>query len=76
MVDICPFLRTALSVISMSTYKIAKFLVSILTCLTINEFAKEIIEQAISLYMSSPDVDSLITNIYNQFTIPMMLLKV
>ena len=62
----------------MTTYKIAKFLVPILDCLTINEFtikdsysfAKEIVEQDSSLHMGSLYVDSLLTNIPLEITIP------
>ena len=60
-----------MSVLGTPTYKIAKFLVPILSCLTINEFtvkdsfsfAKEIVEQDSNFYMGSVDVDSLFTNI-------------
>ena len=60
-----------MSTIGTPTYKIAKFLVPILSCLTINEFtvkdsfsfAKEIVEQDSNFYMGSVDVDSLFTNI-------------
>ena len=53
------------------THKTAKFLVPILSCLTINEFTakytfsfgKEIAEQDSNFYMGSLDVDSLFTNI-------------
>ena len=53
------------------TYKIFKFLVPIVNCLTINEFTatdsfssvKEIVEQDNSFYMGSLDVNSLFTNI-------------
>ena len=59
------------------SYKIAKFLVPILICLTINEFtvkdsfsfAKEIVEQDSNFYLSSLDVDSLFTNISREKTI-------
>ena len=37
-VDVCPPFRPILSAIGTPTYKIAKFLVAILSCLTINEF--------------------------------------
>ena len=51
-VDVCPAFRPILSAIRTPTYKIAKFLVPILSCLPINEFivkdsfsfVKEIIE--------------------------------
>ena len=63
-VDICPPFRPILSAIVAPTYKIAKFLVPILSCLTINEFtvkeyfsfAKEIVEQDSSFYMGSFNV--------------------
>lgn len=50
---------------------IEKFSVPLLNCLTINEFNtedsfsfdKKIVQQDSSLYMDSPDVDSLFTNI-------------
>ena len=66
-----------MSAIGTSTYKIAKFLVPILSCLTINEFtvkdsfsfAKEIVEQDSNFYMGSLDVDSLFTNISLEETI-------
>ena len=59
------------------SYKIAKFLVPILICLTINEFtvkdsfsfAKEIVEQDSNFYLGSLDVDSLFTNISREKTI-------
>ena len=59
------------------TYKIATFLESILSCLTINELtvkdtfslAKEIFEQDCSFYMGSLDVDSLFSNIAHEETI-------
>ena len=54
-----------------SADNIEKFSVPLLNCLTINEFNtedsfsfnKEIVQQDSSLYMDSPDVDSLFTNI-------------
>ena len=59
------------------TYKIATFLESILSCLTLNELtvkdtfslAKEIFEQDCSFYMGSLDVDSLFSNIALEETI-------
>ena len=59
------------------TYKIAKFLLPILSCLTINEFtvkysfsfAEEIFEQDSNFYLGSLDVDSLFTNIPLEETI-------
>ena len=38
LVDVCPNFRTVFSATRMPTYKIAKFLVPIHNCLTINEF--------------------------------------
>ena len=69
--DTCPPFRPILSAIGTPTYKIAKFLVPVLNCLTVNEFtikdsfpfAKEIVDQDRSLFMASLDVDSLFTNI-------------
>ena len=69
--DTCPPFRLILSAIGIPTYKIAKFLVPVLNCLTVNEFAikdsfafaKEIVDQDSSLFMTSLDVDSLFTNI-------------
>ena len=66
-----------MSAIGTHTYKIAKFLVPILSCLTINEFTakytfsfgKEIAEQDSNFYMGSLDVDSLFTNIPLEETI-------
>ena len=74
-VDVCPPFRPILSAIGTPTYKIAKFLVPILSCLTINEFsikdsfsfAKEIIEQGSYFYVGS--LDSLFTNILLEETI-------
>ena len=70
-VDTCPPFRPILSAIGTPTYKVAKFLVPVLNCLTVNEFtithsftfAKEIVDQDSSLFMASLDVDSLFTNI-------------
>ena len=66
-----------MSAIGTPTYKIAKFLVPILSSLTTNEytikdsfsFAKEIVQQDSSFYMGSLDVDSLFTNIPLEETI-------
>ena len=66
-VHVYPPFKPILSAIRIPTYKIAKFLVPILSCLTINEFtvkdsflfAKEIVEQNRNFYMVSLDVDSL-----------------
>ena len=70
-VDICPPFRPILSAIVAPTYKIATFLVTILSCLTINEFTikdsfsfpKEIVEQDSNFFMGSLDVGSLFANI-------------
>ena len=70
-VDVFLSFRHILSAIGTPTYKIAKFLLPILSCLTINEFtakdsfsfAKEIVEQDSNFYMGSLGVDSLFTNI-------------
>ena len=70
-VDTCPSFRPILSAIGTPTYKIVKFLVPVLNCLTVSEFtikdsfvfAKEIVDQDSSLFMASLDVDSLLTNI-------------
>ena len=74
-VDVCVPFRSILSAIGTPTYKIAKFLVTILSCLTINDFtvkdsfsvAKEIVEQDSN--MGSLDVDWLFTNIPLEETI-------
>ena len=66
-----PPFRPILSTIGMPTYKLAKFLPSLLTSLTQNEytftdsfhFFEEICKQDPNLYMASLDVDSLFTNI-------------
>ena len=66
-----------MSAIGTPTYEIAKFLVSMLSSLTINEFtvkdsfsfAKEIVEQDSNFYMGSLDMDSLFTNILLEETI-------
>ena len=66
-----------MSAIWTTTYKIAKFLVPILSCLTINEFtvkdsfsfAKEIVEKDSNFYMGSLEVDSLFTKIPLEETI-------
>ena len=64
LLDILPAIGTP-------TYKIAKFLVPVLSCMSINEFtvkdsfsfAKEIVEQDNSFYMGSLYADLLFTNI-------------
>ena len=66
-----PPFRPILSAIGMPTYKLAKFLPSLLTSLTQNEytftysfhFFEEICKQDPNLYMASLDVYSLFTNI-------------
>ena len=76
-IDVCSPFTPILSAIGTPTYKIARFLVSILSCLTINEFtvkdsfsfAKKIVEQESNFYMGSLDVDSLFTNIPLEETI-------
>ena len=64
-------LRTILSAFKRSGYIFTKFLVPILSSVTINEytvidwfhFSSEILEQSSSLFQGSLDVDSLFTNI-------------
>ena len=76
-VDVCLTFRPMLSAIETPIYKIAKFLVPILSCLTINDFTvkdsfsvgKEIVEQDSNFYMVSLDVDCLLTNIPLEETI-------
>ena len=76
-VDGCPPFRLILSALQTPTYKIAKFLVSIVNPLTKNEytvkdsfqFAEEICGQDPTLSMGSLDVDSLFTNILLDETI-------
>ena len=66
-----------MSAIGTPTYEIAKFLVPMLSSLTINEFtvkgsfsfAKEMVEQDSNFYMGSLDMDSLFTNILLEETI-------
>ena len=66
-----PPFRPILSAIGTPTYKLAKFLLQFLTCLSNNDytlkdsfsFANEICQQNSDLYMASLDVDSLFTNI-------------
>ena len=70
-IDNCPPFRPILSAINTPTYKLAKFLVSILKSLTSNEhsvkesfaFAEEIVEQDSEVFMGILDVDSHFTNI-------------
>ena len=65
-VDGCPPLRPIFSAIGMSSYKIAKYLVPRMNCITCNEF---IVKYSVcftknrSLVMSSLDVNLLFTNI-------------
>lgn len=77
-VNICLIFRPIYSALGIPTHKIAKFLVPILNCIAINEFtikedsfsfAKVIVEQDSSLYMSSLDVDLLLINISLKETI-------
>ena len=70
-VDGCPPFRPILSVLQTPTYKLAKYLVSILEPLTNNKyavkdslnFATEIVKQDSSSSMGSLDIDSLFTSI-------------
>ena len=70
--DGCPLLRPNLSALQTPTYKLSKYLVSILESLTNNkytvndsfEFATEIVQQNSSNLMGSLDIDSLSTNIH------------
>ena len=76
-VENCLSFRPILSALNIPTYKLAKFLVSILKPLTTNEFtvkdsfhfAEEIVDQQHDLFMGSLDVDSLFTNIPLEETI-------
>ena len=82
-VDACKPFRPILSAIGTFTYKIAKFLVTILSCLTINEFtvkdfflfAKQNVEQDSNFYMGNLDVNSLFTNIPLEETINHLLVN-
>ena len=63
-----PKFRPILSAINTPRYNLSKFLIPILEPLTHNEFtvksfAKEITKYDSSLFMASPDVESLFTNI-------------
>ena len=77
LVDGFPKLRPILSAINTPTYKLAKFLVTIMEPLTKNEytvkdtftFAHDIRSQNANVWMSSFDVDSLFTNIPLEETI-------
>ena len=71
-VDGCPPLRPIFSAIGMSSYKIAKYLVPRMNCITCNEFTVKYsvcftknrkVGQGRSLVMSSLDVNLLFTNI-------------
>ena len=70
-VDKCPPFRPILSAVGTPSYKMAKFLVLRMNSITSNEltvketfcFAKEIVEQEISLAMGSLDVVSLFRNV-------------
>ena len=70
-VDNMPKFRPILSAINTPGYNLAKFLIPILEPLTHNEFtvkdsfsfAKEITKYDSSLFMASPDVESIFTNI-------------
>ena len=76
-IDVCPTVRLVLSATGRPTYKIAKFLVPTLGCLTIKEFtvknsfsfAKESVEQDSSFYMGRFYVESLFINIPLEETI-------
>ena len=77
LVEGSPPLRPILSALKTPAYKLAKFLVPLLSFVTVNEysvkdsfhFSSEILEQNSSLYMGSLDVDSLFTNIPLEETI-------
>ena len=65
-VDGCPPLRPIFSAIGMSSYKIAKYLVPRMNCITCNEFTVKYsvcFTKNRSLVMSSLDVNLLFTNI-------------
>ena len=70
-IDSCPFFRPILSAIGTPTYHLAKFLVFILSPLTVNEFtvhgsfsfAEEVVNFDGTCIMVSLDVESLFTNI-------------
>ena len=78
MVDNCPPFRPIMSAIKTPTYDLAKFLVPLLELIITNicilqknsfEFAKEINDQDLGLFMASLDVSSLFTNIPLEETI-------
>ena len=72
-----PPFRPILSAINTPSYKLAKFLIPLLTDLTKNDyvckdsfsFAKEVLPQNPNLYMTSFDIDSLFTNLPLEETI-------
>ena len=78
-----PPFRPILSAIGTSTYKLAKFLVPVLSDITQNEFTvkdsftfvDEILTQNSDLYMASLDVDALFTNIPLNETIDICVKK-
>ena len=73
----CPSLRPILSAINTPSYKLAKFLVLLLTPLTSNDFtikdsisfAEEVSSFDCAHYMTSFDIESLFTNIPLEETI-------
>ena len=73
----CPSLRLILSAINTPSYKLAKFLVLLLTPLTSNDFtikdsisfAEEVSSFDCAHYMTSFDIESLFTNIPLEETI-------
>ena len=80
-IDGCPAIQPILSAIGTPTYKIAEFLVPILTYLPSNEysvkdsfnFAKEILQQNSDCFMATLDITSLFTNIPLDETIKICL---
>ena len=70
-IDNCPSFRPILSAIGTPTYNLAKFLVPILSPLTVNEFtvhdslpfAEEVVNFDANFILASLDVESLFTNI-------------
>ena len=75
--DRCPFLRPIFSAINTPSYKLAKFVVTLLTPLTSNDFtikdsfsfAEEVPSFDCAYYMTSFDIESLFTNIPLEETI-------
>ena len=59
----CFFVRPMMSAMRRPTYKIVVILVFILIHLTRNEFTQKTVEQDISFYMVSLEMNSLFTNI-------------